>query len=211
MSRKRIIWKSWNAQEEEYVYNLEAELKELENELLGEAGIGDSGGSPMIPIFDKSSFGLLHTPVGMYPMESMFKPSNRWDCWIATTNFDITKSVRNKLKRCEGVEALRILGRYTFFIGIPITFDFKNVRKDIEKTICDYTPQEVLNEDIQVTVDLVKQQIASKKYWSIFVSPSGNVDYIVSNDLDKKYLDGLNELLELKKLLGGIILRGDDG
>jgi len=211
MSRKRIIWKSWNAQEEEYVYNLEAELKELENELLGEAGIGDYGGSPMIPIFDKSSFGLLHTPVGMYPMESMFKPSNRWDCWIATTNFDITKSVRNKLKRCEGVEALRILGRYTFFIGIPITFDFKNVRKDIEKTICDYTPQEVLNEDVQVTVDLVKQQIASKKYWSIFVSPSGNVDYIVSNDLDKKYLDGLNELLELKKLLGGIILRGDDG
>ena len=141
----------------------------------------------------------------------MFKPSNRWDCWIATTNFDITTSIKKKLKKIQGIEALRILGRYTFFLGIPITFDFKDVRKDIEKTICDYTEQEILNEEMQITVDLVKKQITSKKYWSILVTPSGKVDYIVSNDLDKKYLDGLNELLELKKLLGGIILRGDDG
>lgn len=209
MSRKRIVWKSWNAQEDEYLGNLEEELKELENELLGEAGIGDAAGAPMI--FDKGSFGLIHTPVGVYPMESMFKPSSRWDCWVGTTNFDITKSIKNTLKLMEGIEALRILGRYTFFIGIPITFDFKNVRINIEKTICDYTEQEILDDELQITVDLVKKQITSKKYWSIFVSPNGNVDYIVSNDLDKKYLDGLNELLELKKLLGGIILRGDDG
>lgn len=209
MSRKRIVWKSWNAQEDEYLGNLEEELRELENELLGEAGIGDAAGAPMI--FDKGSFGLIHTPVGVYPMESMFKPTSRWDCWLGTTNFDITRSIKNELKMIEGVEALRILGRYTFFIGVPITFDFKDVRMNIEKTICDYTEQEILDEELQVTVELVKKQITSKKYWSIFVSPNGNVDYIVSNDLDKKYLDGLNELLELKKLLGGIILRGDDG
>ena len=211
MSRKRIIWKSWNAQEEDYLYELEEELKQLENELLGDNAASDPNSVPLIPMFDKTSLGLIHTPVGVYPIESMFKPSNRWDCWIATTSFDITKSVKNKLKKIQGVEALRILGRYTFFIGVPITFDFKNVRKDIEKTICDYTEREILDEELQETVDLVKKQITSKKYWSILVTPSGKVDYIVSNDLDKKYLDGLNELLELKKLLGGIILRGDDG
>lgn len=211
MSRKRIVWKSWNAQEEEYIYSIEEELKELENELLGTDAAPNDINMGAFPIFDKSSFGLLHTPVGVYPMESMFKPSNRWDCWIATTNFDITTNIKKKLKKIQGIEALRILGRYTFFLGIPITFDFKDVRKDIEKTICDYTEQEILNEEMQITVDLVKKQITSKKYWSILVTPNGKVDYIVSNDLDKKYLDGLNELLELKKLLGGIILRGDDG
>mgnify|MGYP003112104129 CR=1 FL=1 len=211
MSRKRIVWKSWNAQEEDYIYSLEEELKELENELLGgDAAAGEMSMS-ILPSFDKGAFGLLHTPVGVYPMESMFKPSNRWDCWIATTNFDITTKVKNKLKKIDGVEALRILGRYTFFLGVPITFDFKSVRKDIETTICDYTEQEIIDDEMQVTVDLVKKQITSKKYWSILVTPNGKVDYIVSNDLDKKYLDGLNELLELKKLLGGIILRGDDG
>ena len=209
MSRKKIVWESWNAQEEEYLYNLESELKELENELLGEAGSGAMNFLPAIG--DSSAFGILHTPVGVYPTESMFKPTNRWDCWIGTTNFDITSSINKRLKKTEGIEALRILGRYTFFIGIPITFNFKDVRKNIEKTICDYTEQEILDEEMKVTVDLVKKQITSKKYWSILVTPNGKVDYIVSNDLDKKYLDGLNELLELKKLLGGIILRGDDG
>jgi hypothetical protein len=43
------------------------------------------------------------------------------------------------------------------------------------------------------------------------VASTGKVDYVVSNELDQKYLEGLNELVELKQKLGGIILRGDDG
>ena len=92
-----------------------------------------------------------------------------------------------------------------------MTFSFKDVRKDIEDKLCIYTESEVLDEETQITVDLVKNQIKDEKYWSILVTPSGKVDYIVSNNLDKKYLDGLNELFELKQLLGGIILRGDHG
>ena len=68
MSRKRIVWKSWNAQEEEFIYNLEEELKELENELLGGEATSNDMGMSAFPVFDKSSFGLLHTPVGVYPM-----------------------------------------------------------------------------------------------------------------------------------------------
>ena len=43
------------------------------------------------------------------------------------------------------------------------------------------------------------------------MSPAGEVEYVVSDEMDKGYLDGLNSLLEMKSLIGGIILRGNDG
>ena len=67
------------------------------------------------------------------------------------------------------------------------------------------------DEDTQETVDLVKGQLVNNKYWSILVFPKGKVEYIVSDDMDKVYLDGLNGLIELKKQFGGIILRSQDG
>ena len=75
-----------------------------------------------------------------------------------------------------------------------------------------YTEKEVLgNKEMRVTVDLVKEQLESKKYWSLFVSPEGEVEYVVSDEMDKIYLDGLNSLLEMKSVVGGIILRGNNG
>jgi hypothetical protein len=112
----------------------------------------------------------------------------------------------------EGVEALRVMGRYSFFIGIGKLFDIKEVRTDIEKELCVYTEQEIFsNENTQATVNLVKEQLKTKKYWSMLVSPEGEVEYIVSDKMDKGYLDGLSGLLELKQTRGGIILRGNNG
>ena len=67
------------------------------------------------------------------------------------------------------------------------------------------------NENTQATVNLVKDQLKTQKYWSILVSPEGDVEYIVSDKLDRVYLEGLSGLLERKQNLGGIILRGNDG
>ena len=153
----------------------------------------------------------IHTPLGVYPLESMFKPSDRWDCWIGTSNFGITRSVENQLKNTEGIECLRILGKYTFFLGIPCTFSFRDVRISIEKDLCVYTEQEIMNDNTRLTVDLLKEQIQSSKHWSIFVGKGGDVDYIVGDKLDTEYLEGLRRLDETKQILGGIILRGENG
>ena len=151
--------------------------------------------------------------MGIYPAESTFKPSDRWDCWIGYTNFGITKNIANILDtQVDGVEALKILGKYSFFIGVGKLFDITDVRQNIESTLCAYTEQEILsNEDTQATVDLVKEQLNTNKYWSMLVSPEGKVEYVVSDNMDKVYLDGLNNLMELKQNIGGIILRGQNG
>ena len=68
-----------------------------------------------------------------------------------------------------------------------------------------------MTEETIATVEMVKEQLKNNKHWSILVASTGKVDYIVSDRLDQKYLEGLNKLEELKQDLGGIILRGNDG
>lgn len=207
-THKTIAWESWNAKLEglqQEVMN-EDQSTYLENENLQASEIIPSEMFIAPPR-------VIHTPLGVYPEDSLLKPSDRWDCWIGHTNFDITNNVAAKLdSEIHGVEALKILGRYSFFIGIGKLFDIAQVRKDIETLLCVYTEKEILNDsEMRVTVDLVKEQLESKKYWSLFVSADGEVEYIVSDEMDKRYLDGLNNLLEMKSLVGGIILRGSNG
>lgn len=207
-THKTIAWESWNAKLEglqQEVMN-EDQSTYLENENLQASEIIPSEMFIAPPR-------VVHTPLGVYPEDSLLKPSDRWDCWIGHTNFDITNNVAAKLdSEIHGVEALKILGRYSFFIGVGKLFDIAQVRKDIETLLCVYTEKEILNDsEMRVTVDLVKEQLESKKYWSLFVSADGEVEYIVSDEMDKRYLDGLNNLLEMKSLVGGIILRGSNG
>ena len=118
----------------------------------------------------------------------------------------------NLNKDISGIEALKILGKYSFFIGVAKLFDISDVRKSIEEALCIYTESEVLSdEETQETVDLVKDQLKNNKFWSILVSPEGKVEYIVSDCMDRVYLDGLNNLIERKNEIGGIILRSQDG
>ena len=208
---KQIAWESWNARVEDIMSPKDITLPEID---ASEANYSEIE----IPVdfFPPEMFlqqqRVLYTPLGIYPEESSLKPSDRWDCWTGYSNFDITNDIADKIEMIEGVEALRVMGRYSFFIGIGKLFDIKEVRTDIEKELCVYTEQEIFsNENTQATVNLVKEQLKTKKYWSMLVSPEGEVEYIVSDKMDKGYLDGLSGLLELKQTRGGIILRGNNG
>lgn len=211
MSIKTITWKSWNALADEYIYGIQEEYKKMEEEIEALNEENPEMGMMFQPILKGEGMNVIYTPLGAYPIDSMFKPSDRWDCRIGVTNFSITHSIKSKVKRIEGIEALKILGRYTFFIGIPASFNFRDVRSDIEKELCVYTEEEVMTGETATTVELVKEQLKNNKYWSILVASTGKVDYIVSDKFDQSYLEGLNKLVELKQKLGGIILRGDDG
>ena len=206
--RKKIAWESWNAKVD--LISSAAQIQEVEDK---EYEMEEVSQFPIDPGFILEQQKILYTPIGPYPEESMLKPSDRWDCWIGYTNFPITNKISNTLnKSVEGIEALKILGKYSFFIGVAKLFDISEVRKNIEETLCVYTESEILSdEEIQETVDLVKGQLKTNKYWSILVSPEGKVEYIVSDCMDRVYLDGLNTLIERKNKIGGIILRSQDG
>ena len=205
---KKIAWESWNAKVD--ILSSIEPVQEIEDQ---EYEVDQLSQFPIDPGFILEQQRVLYTPIGPYPEESMLKPSDRWDCWIGYTNFPVTNKICKVLnKEIEGIEALKILGKYSFFIGVAKLFDISNVRKDIEEALCVYTEHEILSdEEPQETVDLVKSQLKTNKYWSILVSPQGKVEYIVSDCMDRIYLDGLNNLIERKNEIGGIILRSQDG
>lgn len=73
-------------------------------------------------------------PITPQLIEDVSMLSN-FDCWIGHTNFDITPKIKAKLNIIPGIEVLKILSRYRFFVGIGQMFDFQNVRYDIEKEL----------------------------------------------------------------------------
>jgi len=80
-------------------------------------------------------------PISNQLIEDMAMLTN-YDCWIGHCNFDITPEVRDLLDECPGVEVLKIVSRYRFFIGVGKMFDFKDVRKHIERHVTNQEPLE---------------------------------------------------------------------
>lgn len=129
---KKIMWENWNEKEIELVEPTGFNV----NEVINEEDVGDQLSGLELSSFLPDMNNILHTPFGMVPSESALKPSDRWECWLGYTNFDLTHKVSDRMKFIKGVEALKIMSRYTFCVGVGKMFNFSTVRKDIENAIC---------------------------------------------------------------------------
>lgn len=203
-TRKKISWESWNARvvvdtPEEIPKEQTATYDPLEEQV-----------DYLVPF---QTTRVIYTPLGPFPEESMLKPSDRWDCWTAHTNFPVTSKILNILnEEIDGIEVLKVMGKYSFFVGIARLFDIRDVRKQIDDKICSYTENEIFsNDEIEETVNLLKDQLKDNNFWSILVYPEGMVEYVVANEINIEYLDALSSLIEKKNNFGGIILRSDHG
>ena len=140
---KQIAWESWNARVQELIENSTFVAPEIDPEQNTYNG-SDISPELISPELFLQPQKIINTPLGIYSQDSTLKPSDRWDCWLGYTNFNITKKISNTIEEISGVEALRILSRYSFFIGIGRLFDIKDVRRNIEKQLCVYTEEEIL-------------------------------------------------------------------
>lgn len=136
---KKIMWENWNEKEKEL-------LEPVQDPFLLSNGTDDeeqneidqllSSSSSILPPMIDFQQPIIHTPFGVVPSDSILKPSDRWQCWMGYTNFDLTHQVSDKMKVINGVEALKIMSRYTFCVGVGKMFNFTSVRKEIENAIC---------------------------------------------------------------------------
>lgn len=128
------MWENWNQKEIDLT-----EVGDIENMIMEEdeenEQIISMAGSLAPSILDIPPQ-VIHTPFGVVPYESLLKPSDRWQCWMGYTNFDLTHQLSDRMKVINGVEALRIMSRYTFCVGVGKMFNFTSVRKEIENAIC---------------------------------------------------------------------------
>lgn len=156
---------------------------------------------------------LVHTPVGMYQIDDRMSPIKQFDCWLGHTNFDITDSVQEYIESTPGVEVLVILTRYRFFLGVGKLFSFRDVRVNIENSICAKTPSGDDENEFTVAdmdVENIKSELSEYKHWAIFIFPNGETSHVGTNDLDdKKYKETVLLYKNAKMLSGGTIIQSD--
>jgi len=198
-NKRMIAWEKWDEDvlEQEVVEEIYAEVSEEEEGLVEDA-----------LLFMEKIPKLITTPMGMYQLHDKMSILNQFDCWMGYTNFDITKGVQAEIEKTEGVELLTIAGRYRFFLGVGKLFQFPQVRKDVEDKLCGV--KFIIDDDMQETVDTVRDVLAQDKYWAIFVQPSGELLYASTNDDDDEtYLDTLILYEKKKSRLGGRIFQSE--
>ena len=86
---KKIAWQSWNAMVTEF-YESDMDLALLEE--LFSSHTHEEPNENTLKFLDPAPR-VLYTPYGPFPTDSFLKPSDRWDCWICHTNFDVTVSI----------------------------------------------------------------------------------------------------------------------
>ena len=205
---KKIAWESWNILEEEIINQ---QFLNLDDVIDDEGDDLEDSPHDVHPLAMLMGSRNVETPLGIFSEDSLLKPSSRWDCWIGHTNFDITKGILDTIEEITGVEALRAMGRYTFFIGVAKLFLISEVRKSIEQALCTYTEEEILSDpEVIEAVEKVRNQLDNEKFWSIMVTVDGSIEYVSSNEMNKSYLDNVNNLILLKEKLGGIVITSND-
>lgn len=78
---------------------------------------------------------IIQTPMGMVPMVEYTMPSKIFNFRLCHTNFNITRSESNIIKKAIGVEILEIQSRYRFRIGIGRIFKVSEVIDTVTKAL----------------------------------------------------------------------------
>tara|TARA_R100001244_G_scaffold91110_1_gene69035 strand:- start:3082 stop:3699 length:618 start_codon:yes stop_codon:yes gene_type:complete len=205
MSRKKIAWERWDEDviEQEIVEEFYSDQLDQEDE----DGVVENA----ITFLEKIP-SLVTTPMGMYQLHDKMNIMNQFDCWMGYTNFDITESVREVIEKTKGVELLNIMTRYRFFLGIGKLFDFSDVRREIEESLrgdssLDDDTEETVTEE---TVEMIRDNLSSDRYWAIFVCKSGEILYTSTNeDDDEIYKKTLEHYKKRKNKYGGLIYQNE--
>tara|TARA_R110002020_G_scaffold216352_1_gene423886 strand:+ start:807 stop:1409 length:603 start_codon:yes stop_codon:yes gene_type:complete len=194
---RKIAWEKWDTDllEQEMIDDVIETSDEEDIDLIEEA----------LDLMSKIPK-LVTTPAGVFQMHDKMNVLNQFDCWMGHTNFDITQSVKNKIEKSAGVEMLIIISRYRFFIGVGQLFKLRDVRTNIEQSLIG----EQMDEDTRESVTLIKEMISEDKYWTIFVSPAGKIEYASTNDEeDESYITKLVRYENIKETSGGVLFNNN--
>lgn len=165
--KRSIMWEKWEDIDPEDVINEEEIIEEEEGNFI-EGLLMEN-----YPL-------KVRTPLGVFEYNEPLSPSKMYDCWIGYTNFRLTDSDINVIENeVDGVEQLKYMSKYRFFLGVAKMFKFKQVRLDIEEKICKNPVHLKMKEN----------------EWSMFLGNDGTREKIVKiNMTDEEYENKLKEL-----------------
>lgn len=129
---KKLAWEKWYNEVKEDNLIFDEDEDDPIDSIVEEAEITSGFSTEMFFIPKK-----INTPFGSYDAADPLCPTNLFECWVAHANFPICKKEYDILNnKIEGVGAFKVISKYRFFIGVEKLFQFRQIRKDIEKKLC---------------------------------------------------------------------------
>ena len=201
MSRT-ITWEAWT--------------DPADDEILEEFDEDDFDEDPDIHRVLRQIPNLITTPMGVFRVHDRMNPAKQFDCWTGHADFDITKKVKDQIESVEGVEALVILTRYRFFLGVGKSFKFRDVRVKIDSLCCGEEDKEeedcpIVDLVVKMSLDKIVIDIGDEKHWAAFVFPNGRTDYLSTDGEDEDELMDFYHHLELYEAArtesGGVLFK----
>ena len=180
---RKIIWEKW--------YDV---LPDLENNIITDEFEDEEDDEDMM--VGDQSFGLVfdsqdnkvRTPIGTFYIDEPLSPSNMYDCWIGHTNFRLTDEDYVLLDQyVDGIEVIKMMSKYRFFVGVGKLFNFKDVQTKIQETLL-------------YSQDSLRFNLTQDKIWSAFIGDDGTIKHVVKTEgMDiEEYKAKVEELKSLK-------------
>lgn len=144
---------------------------------------------------------LLQTPFGVFEIDDPFSPMKQTELRIGYTDFSITNDVATIINGCPGVDAFRVMSRYSFIIGIGKVFEFTEVLRTLENLLGCFEPIKEKDENIN---ELIKS-LSGNKY-AILIMPNGNYEY--TTDKDPNFKNTLENFKQIKEKTNSKIIFG---
>lgn len=196
----KIAWEKWYDIIEEEV---EQEVEENEEWSDKEEPEGIMFGPDMFEL-EK-----INTPLGEYNINDRMLPTKLFDCWICHTNFAITKKELDILNNIPGIECLKIMSKYRFFIGIGRLFDFSDVRAMVQSKLCSGEEEIIIPETPFQNLGSILTGCSDKKRWAVYLGKNGSIESIACGDGDSVE-EYEKRLSELKALVDGNLITFQD-
>ena len=156
---------------------------------------------------------LVQTPIGVFNVSDSMNPFKHYKFWLGHTNFNISPEVIRIIKNIPGVEVLRPISRYRFFIGIGKLFNLSDIQGIITKELIENPIESKIdlinNSEIEDRViSLINNCSQSYAEWMIYIFPNGEIDYIYKGQED--YQAWVEAYKQSFNISGGILIGSDD-
>lgn len=192
---KKIVWEKYQDPYKEVL-----DVDDLEDDLEDDEDIKD------LPTLPKKA---LITSNGILPLNEETLLSEKYNLWMAHTNFDLTTELVENIEEIPGVETLCIFSRYRMRIGIGKLFDEQSCKTLINHVLGLLSDSlEALDNDTRENVDALVETIKENKNWAIYVLPNG-VSVSYTDDNRETFLPKLKLLEQVKGTVGGQLLTSE--
>lgn len=153
---------------------------------------------------------FIQTPMGISQISERMSPFEDTEFFAAYTNFSITVPLALDIEMVEGVEYLKVYGRYRFIVGFGNMFDITEVVSNIEKILSvDNKSYEVSPIKKKIEEYLISTNSEKVVDWVAYVFPNGKYEVLPcknSEDMIKN-----KELArELQSYSNGVIVTSED-